>query len=76
MKINCETKQPEFTFDDIEIGECFKLPKGTFHYLKINPVYGNDDEVLCNAVFLEDGEITSFNDNQEVTPVEAEITIK
>ena len=76
MKINDETPKSDCTFDTLATGACFKLPHGTYYYLKMEPIYDDgDDEVRYNAVFLEDGEPTRFNDDQEVIPLNAEVVI-
>lgn len=75
MKIVDETPELGITFGQLVAGQCFKVPHGTYYYLKMSAICNDEEEVTYNAVFLEDGEPTYFDDDQEVAPLDAKVVI-
>lgn len=67
------------SFSIIERGEVFKSidSVGSYVFMKITSITDCDDGEIYNAVNLEDGDLTHFDDEDEVFPyIHSELIIK
>lgn len=82
VKFNDNRKSTHPTFEDIVVGSMFTEVDGEIIYIKIDKAqihYYNEDIIddEINAIDIRDGEFVSFDDDEEIHPIqEIEITIK
>ena len=72
MKINVSKRNDIVTFFQLQQGDTFK--HNGYYFMKIPEVHTSFDQEV-NAVRLENGWLVSFNVNDTVRYVEAELTI-
>lgn len=76
MKIERKDKQTTFYFREIEEGTVFISGDGDV-CMKTGYIKDNDGNEECNAVILETGELTFFEDHEFVTlPVSTKLVIE
>ena len=68
-------------FEDLDVGEVFisyVAGRENFVFMKIDEVFDNADNVeeVCNAVYLDDGDLAFFNNDDEVVPMVAELNVR
>lgn len=67
MKI-VDKKENTSLFINVELGEAFKMldDSGSYTYMKITSVIDAEDDSKYNAVCLNDGDLLSVDDTEEV----------
>lgn len=68
-------------FEDLDVGEVFSsyvVGHEGFVFMKIDEVFDNPDKVkmVYNAVYLNDGDLAFFNNDDEVIPMVAELNVR
>lgn len=68
-------------FEDLNTGDVFMsnaAGRENFVFMKIDEVFDNTDRVesVCNAVYLNDGDLAFFSNDDEVIPMAAELNIR
>jgi hypothetical protein len=79
VKFNDYRKNTNPTFEDIEVGSMFTEIGGEIIYIKKKDFITDKGKNECyyNAIDIKDGEFVSFDNDEEIEPIqEIEITIK
>lgn len=74
MKINDTRKEIGYRFGEIEQGCVFQF--ADMFYMKTELTKDHVNNLPCNAVLLENGEMVHFDSITDVTPLNCELTIK
>lgn len=87
MTIKCKTQEEYDVFQDLKVGDVFKLYHNkfdTYTYMKIDPTFGYDSNTIRllndsnypNVVRLDDGMGFFFRDETRVEQYNATLTIE
>lgn len=75
MKIIFENEIKPQPFGNIAVGECFIDGLNTSNQIICMKIEGSNNEI-DNAVDLEDGEVLSYDYDEEVTPISIEVKVR
>lgn len=78
MKINDTRKRVKDSFGELACGTVFvtHLSEGSDVYYMKTILVSDKDDLTCNAVCLDDGDMLYFTDNTPVIVPDCELTIK